>query len=158
MTEIKDILARALPEQPPVPSITRERAVAAGRREFRRRRWWRATAGGAAVAVALTAGVGLMSSWNAHRGAQFGAPAPGVSTPVTATIAPPPPVMSPQRALTTEPPAKATVRLTGVLQPAAREVLPKATFRPIVGAYGPRPVVVRAAVVIAAGIVTRALI
>jgi hypothetical protein len=141
MTEIKDILARALPEQPPAPSITRERAVEAGRRAYRRRQWWRATAGGTAIAVALIAGVGLMQ-WNPHRGAQFGAPAPApaASTGAPVPSATPSPVMLPPRALTTEDPDRAVARLTGVLQVAARGVLPNATFRPIVNAYGPRPV------------------
>jgi hypothetical protein len=150
MTDVRDILARALPDAPSVP-ITRETAVAAGRLAARRRRSLVAAGAAGAATMLVIAGAallpgGLARSTSAAASAEPSGPATaGPSADPTATSAPsaapttpeptatsePTPVRPPVMRRLTEPRAAATARLTADLKAAVRPVLPASVLRPV---------------------------
>jgi hypothetical protein len=143
MTDVRDILRRALPDAAPVP-ITRESAVAAGRRAVRIHRTRVGVAAmGIATAAVLAGSTLLGGTWAASTAAASpDATGPDATGPDATVSAPPPatPTSSPtaeptakparppvQRRLT-EPASQATARLTAALKAAVHPLLPPSTL------------------------------
>jgi hypothetical protein len=112
MSDIRTIFDEMSRDQPP-SAITRDSAVAAGRRA-RRKRTGFGIAGAAAALVAVAIGVAALPGQlrAASPGAQFGAPAP----------------TNPSPSPTVEPPEAVAARLTAVVRTAAGQVRPDAQF------------------------------
>jgi hypothetical protein len=150
LTDIKDLLARALPEQPPASSITRESAVARGRLRLRQRRAWFGAAGAGLSTVAIVVVVGLLPPAGpsgmgvGEPTATTGSPDDATPTgvPATPTVGPSPTPSGAAAATPnytpTEPASKATTRLTAQLRAALDQVKPDATTRGVRGVYSVR--------------------
>lgn len=85
MSEIRDILGKALPEKPPPISIDRDSVISAGRRA-RTRRNWAVSASAAAGVLVVAAGVAGGLSWAA--GTRTGLPSEvGAQSPTSSNLA-----------------------------------------------------------------------
>lgn len=136
--QIREILARALPDRPLTTSVTREAAVAAGRRALRQRRQrLQVLAAGALAVLALGAGAPQLIA-QIGTGTATQVPVPSVEPTSTAPSASPAPAPSqtasantsprPGRPMPVKTPTGVAVQLSDILRSAAGKLMPYAVF------------------------------
>ena len=135
MDDLRIILNRALPDSPPSPGITREVAIAAGRRERRRQRWLRALGAflsTAVVAGGVTWGLALRPVSNSvDLGGPSQSPSPTTSATVPQSAAPTPSRTSPVAANPTLRADLDLAALSAILSAAAAKAAPGATMHQV---------------------------
>jgi len=130
MDDLRIILHRALPDTPPAFAISREAAIAAGRRERKRQRWVRAL--GAFLSTLLIAGgVAWGVSLRSPTALTYGGASPSPTASATVSAAPAP---SPTPVVVANPTLRADLdlaALSATLLAAATRVAPGFTFQQV---------------------------
>ena len=154
MNEVRDILAKALPDVPPMTSISRDDIISAGRRARTRRTWLTTSAAGVSTLV-IGAGIAGGITWgqrpsgtNVHVGAapsSFAAMSPSPTPPWPAPSPsvpdglPPPTDTSPDPNAGQGPPASmlnVKPALTTAFRTALTQVAPGVTTKAVKEAFG----------------------
>jgi len=130
MDDLRIILHRALPDTPPAFAISREAAIAAGRRERKRQRWVRAL--GAFLSTLLIAGgVAWGVSLRSPTALTYGGASPSPTASATVSAAPAP---SPTPVVVANPTVRADLdlgALSATLLGAATRIVPGFTFQQV---------------------------